>query len=66
MNKKGFINADTFSNPFFWFLTAGGWLAVIIGWKMSKGWEGTEAFSIVELILILAVIALASAFFTRD
>jgi hypothetical protein len=65
MNKKGFIDADTFQNPGFWILTALGWSATLVGWKMSQGFDG-GALPGWQIAIILVVIALAAAFFSRD
>jgi len=65
MNKKGFLNPEVFMTPGFWALVILGWSAVIIGYKFSLGMD-SGGFPLWQLIIILAVIFLASAFFARE
>lgn len=65
MNKKAFIDAETFTKPGFWALTIGGWVAVILGWKFSQSME-TGGLPFWQVIVTLVVIFFAAAFFARD
>jgi len=65
MNKRAFIDGETFSNPIFWALTVGGWAATIIGYKWSLTMD-SGALPFWNVIVILIVITFAAAFFTRD
>jgi hypothetical protein len=65
MNKKAFIDADTFSSGGFWILVALGWSATIIGYKMSLGFD-SGALPLWQVIMTLVVIFFASAFFAQD
>jgi len=63
-NKKGFITGDTFASPGFWILIVLGWSATLIGWKMSKGFG--SALPVWQILVTLAVIFVAAAFFARE
>lgn len=65
MNKKGFIDVDTFTKIGFWVLVILGWSATLIGWTMSKSWD-SGALPLWQIILTLIVIFFAAAFFARD
>lgn len=65
MNKKAFIDADTFQSGGFWILVALGWSATIIGYKMSLGFD-SGALPLWQVIVTMAVIFVASAFFARE
>ena len=65
MNKKGFITGDTFASSGFWILVALGWSATLIGWKMSKGFEG-GGLPFWQILVTLIVIFVAAAFFARE
>ena len=65
MNKNGFITAETFTNPGFWMLTVGGWVAVILGWKFSQGMD-SGGLPLWQIIVTMIVIFIASAFFARE
>jgi len=65
MNKKAFMNLDTFANPGFWILTVGGWSAVIIGYKWSLKMD-SGALPLWQVIATLVAIFFAAAFFARE
>lgn len=65
MNKKGFIDADTFSNIGFWVLLILGWSATLIGYTWSKGMD-SGALPLYQILITLVVIFFAAAFFARD
>ena len=65
MNKKGFIDGDTFTNGGFWILVALGWSATIIGYKMSLGFD-SGALPLWQIIVTMIVIFIASVFFARE
>ena len=65
MNKKGFFNPEVFMSVGFWALLILGWSATLIGHKFSQGLDG-GGFPVWQLLVILGVIFLASAFFARD
>ena len=65
MNKKAFIDGETFQKGGFWILVALGWSATILGWKMSLGME-SGGFAVWQLLIILVVIFFAAAWFSRD
>ena len=65
MNKKGFINGDTFANTGFWILCLLGWSATILGYKLSQGFD-SGALPLWQVIVTLVVIFFAAAFFARE
>lgn len=65
MNKKGFIDADTFTKAGFWVLMILGWSATILGYTWSKGFD-SGALPLWQVLVTLVVIFFAAAFFARD
>ena len=53
-------------SPGFYLLAGGGIIALLMGWKLSQSW-GTATFPLWQLVVIMVVIIIASAFFaTRE
>ena len=65
MNKKGFIDEDTFTKVGFWALIILGWSATILGYTWSKGMD-SGALPLWQVIVTLVVIFFAAAVFARD
>ena len=64
MNKKGFIDGETFQSPGFWILVVLGWSATILGWKMSQSFG--DSLPLWQILITLVVIFVAAAWFARD
>jgi len=57
---------EALNSPGFWLLGGGGTIAVVLGWIMSKK-SGWETLPLWQVIVMIIVILIASAFFaTKD
>ncbi len=65
MNKKGFISGETFASAGFWVLLVMGWGGTLLGYKFSQTLD-SGALPLWQIIIILAAIFLAAAWFARD
>jgi len=57
---------EVLESPAFWILGAGGTIAIILGWIMSKkaGWEVLPTWQII--VMIIATIAASAYFSVKD
>lgn len=64
MELPSFIDEEVITNPFYWMLTAGAELALLIGFKLQGSWSADIAMPFYSKLLTLILVPVACYFVT--